>query len=315
MRNKNLIIFIVSITPALLSGFINLFLIQAQHGEPPVHYLVTSVLPFLGAIVSGALLFILATHCFNSSHPPQTLIYCVFIIAAITPLTTPPWLVLLATFAGFILSCKSVNIGGLTHSINAAIAARFIVFLCHLPQTDNTLWQQHIEGYSGATPLQMQRICAFSHHLCPAVSLKTVLLGTWNGAPGETSKIAILAGALLLLWCGSLRLRPIIFGLLGFTMTWSFFRADTNFWQVIGQQMLMGSFLFALIFMLRNRFLNQLSPGYQYAHAFIFGVLCVLFRRYGPFAEGTLLSLIAAQIIIAVCYGLHRQLPGRRVSI
>ena len=303
MKNKKIFIFIISIALPLLSGFINIFLIRAEHGEHFTHYLVKSVLPFLTAIIFGTILFSLVMRFFSRKQPPHTFIYCAFIISAIMPLATPPWLVLLATFSGFVLSCKKINVGGLTHSINAAIAARFIVFLCRLPQTDSRLLQQHIDGYSGATPLQLQRICAFSHHRCPDVPFKTLLFGAWNGAPGETSKIAIFAGTLLLLWFGMLQLRPIVFGLLGFGVTWILFRPGTD----LGQQMLMGSFLFALIFMLRNSFLNQLSAGYQYAHAFIYGMLCVLFRLYGPFPEATLLSLICAQVIIGVCYGLHRK--------
>ncbi|KGT95516.1 hypothetical protein NG99_03135 [Erwinia typographi] len=141
---------------------------------------------------------------------------------------------------------------------------------------------------------------------CSDYSLNELFSGRWSGAPGEVPMAAIFVAAVVLRVSGLIRLSPMLWGLLGFCLAWCVSQGGGT--DALLQHALMKSFLFALVFMLRNHFTGQLPAGYQCTHAFIYGGLCVLFRCYGPFAEGTLLSLIFAQLITGMIIIFHRHM-------
>ncbi|MBF7997496.1 RnfABCDGE type electron transport complex subunit D [Rahnella laticis] len=307
MHKRHVLIFVLSISAVLICGFSGIYHSATEFTwHSLLRYFSGQVLPFLCAIASGAILSVMLLRCIGMTSNRNNVICCGFIIAAITPLNIPFWLAVLATSGGFIFSRVAFRAGGITHSLNAAVSARLIVFFFRLPHSVQWLSQAGADGWSGATPLQARKICQAMQHPCVAYPLSGLFTGQWSGAPGEVSKAAIIVAAIVLLLSGLIRLSPVLWGMLGFCLVW--FTCQGGGADTLLQQLLMGSFLFALVFMLRNHFTGQLPAGYQCAHAFMYGALCVLFRIYGPFAEGTLLSLVVAQLMTGILLICHRHI-------
>ncbi len=307
MHKKHILIFLLSISAVLICGFSGIYHSAAESpGHSLLRYVSGQMVPFLCAIVLGTVLSVMILRCAGMTSNRNNLICCGLIIAAITPLSTPFWLIVLATTGGFIFSRMTFRAGGITHSLNAAVSARLIVFFFMLPHLVQGINLAGTDGWSGATPLQARKICQAIQHPCIAYPLSELFAGHWNGAPGEVPKTAIMVAAIVLLLSGLIRLSPMLWGMLGFCLVWCICKGGEA--DVLLQQLLMGSFIFALVFMLRNHFTGQLPVGYQCVHAFIYGALCVLFRIYGPFAEGTLMSLIAAQLMTGVLLVSHRRI-------
>lgn len=307
MHKRHILIFILSISAVLVCGFSGIYHSVTEFSEHSLlRYVCGQVLPFFCAITLGAILSVMILRRGGMTSNKNNLICCGLIIAAITPLSIPFWLTVLATCGGFMFSRLTFRAGGITHSLNAAVSARLIVFFLRLPHSVQWLNQAGADGWSGATPLQARKICHAIQHPCVAYPLSELFTGRWNGAPGEVPKAAIIVVAIVLLLSGLIRLSPLLWAILGFCLAWCICNGGGV--DTLLQQLLMGSFLFALVFMLRNHFTGQLPAGYQCVHAFIYGALCVLFRIYGPFAEGTLLSLIAAQLMTGILLICHRHI-------
>lgn len=230
------------------------------------------------------------------------------------PLTLPPtiplWQVAVGISFGVVLG-KEIFGGVGFNVLNPALAARAFLFFAYPGQiSGDRVWTHVVDkaaalpGFTGATPLA---VAAAAPEGASAVevlqqagfTLKSMALGLEGGSIGETSVVAVLLGAALLLLAGVGAWRIMAGGVLGLGATAlavdllaggtvSPF-AHLPFWYHYA----MGSFAFGIVFMATDPVSATATTTGKWIYGFLIGALTVLVRVANPaFPEGVMLSIL-----------------------
>ena len=173
-----------------------------------------------------------------------------FLIPLIMPVEVPLWMLALAVAFAVIIG-KEVFGGSGMNIVNPALLARaFLFFAYPSKMTGDSVWiAEKADAYSGATPLGTIFNGGTVNDL---PSLTEMFVGTIPGSIGETSKIAILIGAIFLILNGIVSLRIIAATFLGAVTMGLFFNAlgTTPAMEVpYYYHIWMGGFMFGIFFM------------------------------------------------------------------
>lgn len=204
------------------------------------------------------------------------------------PASAPWWVgVLGGVFA--ILVVKQV-FGGLGQNfMNPALGARcfllisFTSIMTNFPQVGN----------STATPLAALKAGE-------AVNTRDMLLGFTSGTIGETSTIALLIGAIILLWFEVIDI--VIPGL--YILTFVIFIAvfgghglDATF---ITAHLCGGGLMLGAWFMATDYVTSPITPRGRIIYAVLLGILTGLFRLFGSSAEGVSYAIIIGNVCVPI---------------
>jgi len=145
------------------------------------------------------------------------------LIPLVMPVDVPLWMVAIATIFAVIIGKEAFGGTGMNVFNPALLARAFIFFAYPAKISGDTIWtggltkgEGVIDGFSGATPLSK----AASGAIDQIPSLHDLFFGFIPGSIGETSKLAILLGAVILIVTGIGSWRIMLAGLLGgVTMT------------------------------------------------------------------------------------------------
>lgn len=235
------------------------------------------------------------------------------LIPLICPIETPLWMLAVAT-AFSVIFVKEV-FGGTGYNVfNVALVTRAVLFFGYPAQMSGDkvfvstnsicgLGFDLPDGFSGATPLG--QIASFTGGNLELLNLKGNPISTWDaflglipGSFGETSTLAILIGAVLLLATGIASWRimlSVIAG--GLFMGWvaNVFQTPTYPASFLDpfDQLLFGGFAFAAVFMATDPVTAaRTNPG-KYVYGFLVGVVAVLIRTYNNgYPEGAMLAVL-----------------------
>lgn len=225
------------------------------------------------------------------------------LIPLIIPVTTPLWMVALATIFAVIIG-KEVFGGTGMNILNPALLARAFLFFAYPAYLSGEVWiettlgegQQLVDGFSGATSLAMLAANETQH----LPSLLEMFLGNIPGSIGETSTLAILIGAVILVatGVGSLRimLSVVVGGLFMATILNIFavndFMAIPPYYHLV-----IGGFAFGAVFMATDPVTaSQTSTG-KYLYGALIGVVTVLIRVVNPaYPEGMMLAILLMNV-------------------
>lgn len=210
------------------------------------------------------------------------------LLALNLPISAPLWIgVIGGVFA--ILVVKMV-FGGLGQNfMNPALGARCFLLLSFTQIMTNF----DCDAYTGATPLALVKENG-------SVNILHMVIGKTAGTIGETSMIAILIGACILLILGVIDLRVpgtylvsfvifiVLFGGHGFDP--AFIIAH-----LAGGGLMLGAFFMATDYVTRP----VTKPG-QYIYGIILGLLTGIFRIYGPSAEGVSYAIIISNLLVPI---------------
>lgn len=178
--------------------------------------------------------------------------------------------------------------GGLGQNfMNPALAARcFLLISFPALMTDFSY-----DTFTGATPLAVLKNGG-------EVQLWDMIVGRTAGTIGETSVIAILAGACILLLMGVIDLRIpgsyiVTFGL--FVMIFGGHGFDLNYLcaQLCGGGLMLGAFFMATDYVTR-----PITAKGQYVFGIFLGLLTGIFRIFGPGAEGVSYAIIIGNLLV-----------------
>ena len=228
-----------------------------------------------------------------------------FLIPMIVPVTTPLWQLALATAFAVIIG-KEVFGGTGMNFLNPALVARAFLFFSYPTRMsgDNVwiaadLWGT--DAIAGATPLG---ILANGSDLSPLTSQFSPLelfIGTIPGSTCETSAIAILLGALLLLFTGIASWRIMLSVILGGGFMGLLFNClspltsdlSPYFQLPFYYHYLLGGFMFGAVFMATDPVTAaQTNPG-KWIYGFLIGAFAVMLRVLNPaYPEGMMLSIL-----------------------
>lgn len=221
------------------------------------------------------------------------------LIPLIMPIDIPLWMLALATAFAVILG-KEVFGGTGMNIFNPALLARAFLFFSYPAwMTGDNVWTEGltkgvniIDGYSGATPLAM---CA-QGNLTELPSFMSMFIGTIPGSVGETSTLAILIGALILILTGVGSWKAMVsFFAGGLTMGLLLNAASANAYMELPfyYHFVMGGFAFGGVFMITDPVTASQTETGKWIYGFLAGFLSILFRVLNPaYPEGVMLAIL-----------------------
>ena len=232
------------------------------------------------------------------------------LIPLIVPVDTPLWMIALAT-AFAVIFAKEV-FGGTGFNVwNVALVTRAFLFFAYpskmsgeqvFVRTGSTfsLGQgEIIDGFSGATPLGQigsSGVTTVSNTLGDPLSYWDLFLGLIPGSIGETSKLCILLGALILLATGIANWRTMFSVFAGGILTVLLFNAvgTTPAMQVNPlEHILLGGFAFGAVFMATDPVTSPRTQTGKYVFGFLIGAFAILVRVLNPgYPEGMILGIL-----------------------
>ena len=218
-----------------------------------------------------------------------------FLIPMIVPVTTPLWQLALATAFAVIIG-KEVFGGTGMNFLNPALVARAFLFFAYPTRMSgdgvwiaDDLWGT--DAITSATPLA--ELAAGAH---PSASVLDMFIGTIPGSTCETSVIAILLGAIILLLTGIASWRIMLSVILGGGLMGLLFNAiGANAYMQLPFYFhyLMGGFMFGAVFMATDPVTAAQTNVGKWIYGLLIGIFAVMLRVINPaYPEGMMLSIL-----------------------
>ena len=208
------------------------------------------------------------------------------LLALNLPPTLPWWQAVLGGV--FAIVIVKMLFGGLGQNfMNPALGARCFLLISFTGSMTSFTY----DGVTGATPLAALKAGE-------SVDTMSMLLGTTAGTIGETSVIALLIGAIILILFGVIDLRipgsyiitfaifVLIFGGHGFDMNYLVA-------QLCGGGLMLGAF-----FMATDYVTSPITPNGKILYGIVLGILTGIFRIYGASAEGGSYAIIFSNLLV-----------------
>ncbi|MEM7585986.1 MAG: NADH:ubiquinone reductase (Na(+)-transporting) subunit B [Acidobacteriota bacterium] len=229
------------------------------------------------------------------------------LLPLVLPPTIPLWQVAIGTAFGIIFG-KEIFGGTGMNILNPALTARAFLFFAYPAEiSGDKVWtaaQTSPDGVSGATWLAEAAVSgpqAFDGN----VSWMDAFIGLVPGSMGETSALACLVGAgvLLLTGIGSWRIMAsVIAGSFLATVLLNAIGSETNplmnvpfHWQIV-----LGGWAFGAVFMATEPVTSAHSIRGQWIYGFLIGVLAIFIRVLNPaFPEGMMLAILFMNVFAA----------------
>jgi Na+-transporting NADH:ubiquinone oxidoreductase subunit B len=209
------------------------------------------------------------------------------------PPDVPLWMVALATAFAVIFG-KEVFGGTGMNILNPALTARaFLFFAYPAEMSGDKVWiAEKADAYSGATPLAQ----GAASHINEMPSFADMFMGYIPGSIGETSTLAIILGALILIFTGigSWRIMlSVVVGGLAMGGIFNLWGANPFMEIPAYYHLVMGGFAFGAVFMATDPVSAAQTTKGKYIYGFLIGVLAVLIRVFNPaYPEGMMLAIL-----------------------
>jgi len=238
------------------------------------------------------------------------------LIPLIIPVDTPLWMLALAVVFAVIIG-KEVFGGTGMNVLNPALTARaFLFFAYPAEMTGDKVWVYGlrdgtgiIDGFTGATPLG-NLATGTSGHMPSGLDM---FLGFMPGSVGETSKLAILIGALFLIYTGVGSWKIMVSMIAGGLFTGgllNLFAVNEYMALPFWHHMLLGGFMFGAVFMVTDPVTAAQTEKGKWIYGFLAGVLAIIIRVLNPaYPEGVMLAILLMNVFAPVIQMLFVYLP------
>jgi len=219
----------------------------------------------------------------------------------ILPPTLPLWMAAVGISFGVVMG-KEVFGGVGMNIVNPALAARMFLFFAYpLNFSSASAWIA-VDGYSRATPMAQLA----DPGLSLSVTWKDAFLGFIPGSMGETSVIACLIGALVLVVTGVGSWRIITSVLVGAAGTaWLFnlvgSASNPMFALAPHWHLVLGGLMFGTVFMATDPVSAAMTNPGRVVYGLLIGTMVILIRVVNPaFPEGIMLAILFGNIAAPV---------------
>jgi Na+-transporting NADH:ubiquinone oxidoreductase subunit B len=216
------------------------------------------------------------------------------------PATIPLWQVAVGISFGVVIA-KEIFGGTGRNFLNPALAARAFLFFAYPAQiSGDSVWVA-VDGFSGATPLA-QAASGGLEAVTATTSWFSAMLGTVPGSMGETSTIACLIGAAIMLAAGigSWRIMAsMLAGAMGIATLMYAAGSPTNpaFGIPPHWHLALGGLAFGLVFMATDPVTGAMTNTGQVLYGLLIGGVVILVRVINPaFPEGTMLAILLGNV-------------------
>lgn len=295
---RTMITVVIALLPAFLFGCYNTGHLVGLAGWTAFFYGLVRILPMVATsyIVGLAIEFGFAQA--RKHEVNEGFLVTGLLIPMVMPVSTPLWMVALGTAFAVVFG-KEVFGGTGMNVFNPAIVARAFVFFAFTPSMSGeqvwfsnwTMMGAQVDGVSGATALeQLSTTGAMSFSNLDA------FLGFIPGSFGETSTLAILIGAVILLFTGIASWRTMLSVFAGGLVMGLVFNliGATPYMQIPAwQHLIVGGFAFGAVFMATDPVTSAQTNTGKYIYGFMVGILAVMTRVINPaYPEGMMLSIL-----------------------
>lgn len=208
------------------------------------------------------------------------------LLALNLPVSAPWWI----GVAGGVFAILVVKMlfGGLGQNfMNPALGARCFLLISFTSIMTNF----DCDAYTGATPLANLKAGA-------EVNILDMVIGKTAGTIGETSMIAIVIGACLLILLGIIDLRIPGSYLISFVIFISVFGGRGFDWPYISAHLAGGGLMLGAFFMATDYVTRPITKNGQYLFGILLGILTGIFRIFGPSAEGVSYAIIIGNLLV-----------------
>ena len=234
------------------------------------------------------------------------------LIPLIVPVNCPLWIIALAT-AFSVIFAKEVFGGTGMNIFNPALVTRaFLFFAYPSMMSGDKVWVNGnymdsingtIDGYSAATPLGQ-----LAAGEAVTASPMDTIIGTIPGSIGETSFVAIMIGACILIWAGIASWKIILSTFVGGAVMAYFLRYGDaealNFpwWE----QLTVGGFAFGAVFMATDPVTAPRTEAGKWIFGLLIGAMAIIIRVLNPgYPEGMMLAILLMNVfapLIDYCF-------------
>lgn len=172
-----------------------------------------------------------------------------------------------------------------------------------------------VDGFTGATPLALDGASAQY-----GTGFWDMFIGTIPGSVGETSVIAILLGAIILIWTGIASWK-IMAGCIGGALLVGLIGDLTGVSSIpCYMQLLYGGFAFGAVFMATDPVTSAQTECGKWIYGFLIGALCITVRLFNPgYAEGMMLAILLcntfAPLIDHCVISLHLSRKSKKLKV
>ena len=222
------------------------------------------------------------------------------LLALNLPSSVPWWMgVLGGVFA--ILVVKQL-FGGLGQNfMNPALGARCFLLISFTGRMTNFAY----DTFTGATPLAELKAEGAIH----SFSGMDMIIGTIPGTIGETSVLAIIAGAMLLIGLGIIDLRIPGTYILSFVVFIILFGGHGLDAQYIVAHLSGGGLMLGAFFMATDYVTSPITKRGQLVYGISLGILTGVFRIFGGSAEGVSYAIIFCNLLVPLLERYTRPKP------
>ena len=224
-----------------------------------------------------------------------------FLIPLIVPVDIPLWMLAIAV-AFAVLFGKEVFGGTGMNFLNPALLARaFLFFSYPTKMSGSETWislgkDTPIDGFTGATPLSFanEGIDALTNAGAQyGTDVWSLFAGTVPGSVGETSVIAILIGAAILLMTGVASWKIMCSSVLGALFVGWLGNIAGATTVPAWMQLLLGGFAFGTVFMATDPVTSAQTECGKWIYGFLIGAVCITVRLFNPgYPEGMMLAIL-----------------------
>ncbi len=208
------------------------------------------------------------------------------LLALNLPVSIPLWMAALGGV--FAILVVKMLFGGLGQNfMNPALAARCFLLISF--PTAMTSFQ--CDAYTGATPLAALKAGE-------SVNLLDCVIGRTAGTIGETSVIAIVIGACLLILLGVIDLRIPGSYIVSFVLFAGIFGGYGFEPRYLAAQLSGGGLMLGAFFMATDYVTRPITIKGQYVFGIFLGVMTGIFRIFGPGAEGVSYAIILGNLLV-----------------
>ncbi len=231
------------------------------------------------------------------------------LIPLVMPVDVPLWMVALSTAFAVIIG-KEVFGGTGMNVLNPALTARaFLFFAYPAYMSGDLVWisglmkgEGIIDGFSGATALAQAEMNngVMLNGIGQPITPMDMFIGTIPGSIGETSTLAILLGALFLIYTGIGSWKIILsFFTGGLVMGLILNAVGANSLMEVPawQHLMLGGFAFGGVYMATDPVTAAQTETGKWIYGFLAGFLSIMVRVVnGAFPEGVMLAILLMNV-------------------
>lgn len=208
------------------------------------------------------------------------------LLAMNLPPMAPLWMAVLGGI--FAILVVKMLFGGLGQNfMNPALGARCFLMISFTSLMTNF----NCDTYTGATPLAALKAGE-------QVDVMDMIIGRTAGTIGETSMVALIIGACILILLGVIDLKVPGSYIVTFVIFIAIFGGHGFDSQYISANLAGGGLMLGAFFMATDYVTRPITKKGQYLYGIFLGIMTGIFRVFGPSAEGVSYAIILGNLLV-----------------